>query len=82
MLLVAEAEPLLGRFEQRAQQGPLPFAPHARPDGANVDDCQDQQKPQPLWALHLADEILDRLGIREVALERGGREQQMVAHQP
>ena len=79
---MAQPQPLLGRIEQGPQQQPLPFVPHARPDRADVDDGQDQQQPQPLRALHLGDEILDRLGVGEVALERGRRHQQMMAHQP
>ena len=82
VLLVAEPKPLFGGLEQRPQQGPLPVVPHARADRADVDDGQDQQQPQPLRALHLVDEILDRLGVGEVALERGRRQQQMIAHQP
>ena len=82
MLLVAEPKPLLGRLEQGPQQRPLPLVPHARADGADVDHGQDQQQPQPLRALHLADEILDRLGVGEVALERGRRQQEMIADQP
>ena len=82
MLLVTEPKPLLGRFEQGAQQLPLPFVPHARPDRADVDDRQHQQQPQPFGALHLADEILDRLGVGEVALERRRRQQQVVADEP
>ena len=82
VLLVAEPKPLLGGLEQGPQQRPLPLVPHARADRADVDHGQDQQQPQPLRALHLADEILDRLGIGEVALERGRRQQQMIADQP
>ena len=51
-------------------------------DRANVDDGQDQQQPQTLGTLHLANEILDRLGIGEVALERGRGHQKMVPDEP
>ena len=81
-LLVAEPEPLLGGIEQAAQQLPLPVVPGARPDRADVDNGQHQQQAQPLGALHRGDEILDRLGVGQVALEGGGRHQQMVPHQP
>jgi hypothetical protein len=72
VLLVAEPKPLLGGFEQGAQKRPLPFVPDAGAHRANVDHRQDQQEAEPLRALHLPCEILDRLGIGEVALESGG----------
>ena len=37
---------------------------------------------QPLGALHAGDEILDGLGIGQVALEGGGAHQQVLFHQP
>ena len=64
------------------KQLPLPVVPDAGADRANVDHGQHQQQPQPLRALHVRDEVLDRLGIGEVALERGLRQQQMIANQP
>ena len=79
MLLVAKTEPFLRGLEQGPKQGALPIVPHARTDSADVDHGQDQQQPQALGALHLANEILDRLWIGEVALERGRREQKVMA---
>ncbi len=81
-LLVTEPEPLLGGIVERPQQLPLPVVPGPRTDRANVDHGQHQQQPQPLGTLHRADEIVDRLGVGQVALEGGGAHQQMVAHQP
>ncbi len=43
---------------------------------------QQGQQPQPLEALHLGDEVGDRLGVGQVALERGRAHQQVLAHQP
>ena len=40
------------------------------------------EQPEPFRALHLADEILDRLGIGEVALERGRGQEEVVADEP
>ncbi len=82
LLLVAQSQHLLGRLVQIAQELPLPAVPHTRADRANVHDCQAEQQPQPFRTLHHIDEIEDRLIVREVALEGGGRHQQMVPHQP
>src|SRR5690349_2878186 len=82
MLLMAEAEMLLRRLEQGPEECALPFAPNAGPDGADVDYGKDQQQAQALRALHLMDEILDRLRIGEVALERGRRQEKVMADQP
>ncbi len=69
MLLMSEPQPLFGALEQGTEKAALPFVPHLGSDGANIDDGQDQQEPESLRALHLAHEILDRLGVGEVALE-------------
>src|SRR6185437_3106443 len=70
ILLVAEPEPLLRGLEQGSQKRALPLVPDSRADGADVDNGEDEQQPQSLRALHLACDILDRLRIGEVALER------------
>ncbi len=82
LLLVPEAQHFLGRIVERRQQLPLPAVPHAGADRADIDDRQHQQQPQPLGALHHLGEIEDRLEVRQVALERRRRHQQMEAHQP
>ncbi len=82
LLLVAEAQHLLASVEQSAQQLALPAVPGARPDRADVDDGEHEQQPQPLEALHVADEVLDRLGVGEIALEGGSGHQEVPAHQP
>src|SRR3546814_20727150 len=82
LLLVAEAQHLLGRLEYLAQQLALPFVPDAGTDRPDVDDGQQQQQAQPLQALHPPDEVGDRLGIGEIALEGGRRHEEVPAHQP
>ena len=82
MLLVAQPQHLLGRFEQCAQQLALPAVPDARTHRADIDHGQHQQQFQALGALHHGGKIGDGLVIGEVALERGGRHQQVIAHQP
>ena len=81
-LHMPEPKPFLGEVEQGADEPPFPFGPDPRPDRPDVDHGQDQEQPKPLGAGDGRDEIVDRLGIGEVALERGPAEQQMVAHQP
>ena len=81
-LLVAQAKPFLGGIIEGAKQLPLPVIPCGRTDGANVDDGQDQQQPQPLRALNHPNEILDRLWVRQVAAESGVGQQQMMTDQP
>ena len=82
LLHVAKPQALLGSLEQRADQASLPVVPCARTNCANVDDRQQQQQPQSLGALHSVNEILDRLGICEVAAEGRIGHQQVIAHQP
>ncbi len=72
-LLVAQPKPLLGGVEQGAQELAFPFGPGGRPDRPDIDHGQDQQQPQPLGALHEADEIIDCLGIGQVAAKGGMR---------
>ena len=79
---VAEAQALARRVVELAEQLALPAVPGARPHRANVDCGQDGKVAQALLALHLADEILDRLGVGEVALLRRVAHQQMVEHEP
>ena len=81
-LLVAEAQHFLGRVVEFGEKLALPAVPHAGPDGANVDDGEDEQQAQPLGALHDLREIEDRLEVGEVAFEGGRRHQQVIAHQP
>ncbi len=81
-LLVAQPQPLLGSVVERAQQLPFPLVPRPRPDRANIDHGQHQQQSQSFRALHRSSEIVDRLGVGKVALERRGGHQQVVAHQP
>ncbi len=71
-LLVAQPEPLLGGVVEGPQQLPLPVVPGPRPDRSYVDHGQHQQQSQPFRALHRRGEVVDRLGIGQVALEGGG----------
>ena len=73
---------LLGGGVQIAQQLPLPAVENAGPDRTDIGDGQQQQQAQALGRLHDLDEILDRLGIGEVALLGDVRHHQMVTHQP
>jgi len=79
---VAEAKPFLGGLVEGSQERTLPIAPDAGADRADVDDGQRQQQAQTLWALHLADEVVDRLGVGEIALERSGGQQEVMADEP
>ena len=79
---MAEAQHFLGRIIEVAQQLPLPAVPDARPHRTDIDHGQAQQQAQPLGALHHFDEIEDGLVIGQVALEGGGRHQQVITHQP
>ena len=79
---MAEAQTFLLGIEQFAEQLPFPAVPRAGPDCANVYRGQDGKVPQAFDALHLAAEILDRLGIGEIALLRGVAHQQVIAYQP
>ncbi len=65
-----------------AQQARLPAVPDLGPDRADVGGGQHQEQLQPLGRLHLRREILDRLGIVDVALEGGVAHKEVPAHQP
>ena len=82
MTHMAEAQAFAGDVVKLAQQLPLPAVPRAGTDRADIDRSEDGEVAQPLVALHMPDEILDRLGIGEIAFLRGVAHQQMVAHQP
>ena len=73
VLLVTEPKPFLGRLEQGAKQGSLPLIPDPRPNRADIHHREREQQPKPLGALHLVNEILDRFGVGEIALEGGRR---------
>ena len=61
---------------------PLPAVEDPRADRADVGDGQHEEEAQPLGRLHDRHEILDRLGIGEIALLGDVAHHQMVAHQP
>ena len=79
---MAQAQALLGGVIELADQLALPRIPGARPDRADVDDGQQGQLAQALDRLDLLDEVGNRLPVGQVALLRGGREQQVIAHEP
>ena len=81
-LLVAKAQHFFGGFIQVTEQLPLPAVPHAGADCADIDDGQRKEEAQAFGRLHRFDEIHDRLVIRQVALERGCRHQQVPADEP
>ena len=81
-LLVAQTQNLFGRFEQFRQQLTLPAVPDARPHCADINDGQHQQQAEPLWRLHDAGKVEHGLEVRQIALERGRRHQQMLANEP
>ena len=72
----------LGLVIERAQKLALPAVPHARSDGADVGDGEDQEKLQALRALHDMGEIEDGLEVVEVAHLRRLAHQQMMADEP
>ena len=78
----AAGQHLLGRVVELAQQGGLPAVPDIGTDGANVAHRQHQQQPEPLRRLYEGGEILDGLGVHQVALEGGARHGEVMAHQP
>ncbi len=82
MALVAEPQLLFGQFVEIGEQLALPAVPDSRPDRADVDHGQHQQLAQPLEALHLGNEVEDRLRVGQVALERRSAHQQVMTHQP
>ena len=65
-----------------AQQLAFPAVPRAGADRADIDCGEDGEMAQPFLALHLADEILDRLGVGQIAFLRDMAHQQVVEHQP
>ena len=65
-----------------AQQLAFPAIPDAGPDGADVNDRQDQQQLQPFRALHNSGEIQDGLEVVEIAHLRRLAHQQMMADKP
>src|SRR3546814_18907842 len=69
LLLVAEAQHLLGRLEYLAQQLALPFVPDAGTDRPAVDDGQQQQQAQPPQALHPPE--IGRAACRESGWQYG-----------
>ena len=82
-LLVAEPQPLLGGIEQGAQQA-CRFQSFQTPGPtARISTTVRISSSRSRSGLcTCADEILDRLGVGEVALEGGRRHQQMMADQP
>ena len=80
--LVAQPQPFLRGIEQLAQKLRFPAVPGAGADRADIHRGQDRQIAQPFKALHFAHEILDRLGIGQIAFLRGAAHQQMLQHQP
>ena len=82
LLLMAQPQHFLGGLIEIAQQLSLPAVPDTRSHRANIHHGQAQQQAQPFGALHHIDEIEDCLIVRQIALEGGGRHQQMVSHQP
>ena len=82
MTHMPQPQAFAGDIVKLAQQLPLPAVPRAGTDRADIDRSEDGEMAQPFVALHVTDEILDRLGIGQVAFLRGVAHQQMVAHQP
>ena len=78
----ASGDLLLGRVVEIAQQRRLPGGPHAGTDRPDVGDRQHEQQAQPFQRLHGLDEVADRLGVVDVAPERGVAHRQVPAHQP
>ena len=65
-----------------AQELAFPAIPHARPDGANVGDREDQQKSQAFGRLNQITKGLNGLRVADVpGLGVVGKDQ-MIAHQP
>ena len=79
---MAQPQAFLCSVIKLTQQLPFPAVPGSGADRTDIDDGQHHQVPQSLEALHFGDEILDRLGIGQVALLCGGAHQQVVADQP
>ena len=80
--LVAQPQSFLGGIIELAQKLAFPAVPRARPDRADIDRGEDCEIAQALEALHLAGEILDRLGVGEIALLRGAAHEKVMEHQP
>ncbi len=85
-LAVEVLEPGLQRARRHSVQRPqklrLPVVPHAGADAADVARRQHRQQVEPPHALHRLGEVPHRPRVAEVALLRGVRHQQVVAHQP
>jgi hypothetical protein len=79
---VAAAEHDLCLVIERAQQFAFPAVPDARTNGLDVADGQHQQKLQAFHALHDGSEILDRLGVGEIARLGNVRHCQMLLDEP
>ncbi len=75
---MAEAQAFMREVVELAQQLPLPAVPDARPDGTDIDAGQDCELAQAFQALHFAHEILDRLGVGQIAFEGRVAHQQML----
>ena len=67
---------------QAAQQFRLPVVPGSGANGADVADGQNRQQVEPLLGLHRLCEIPHRAWIRDIALLRHIRHQQMIPNQP
>ena len=79
---MAEPKPLLGGVEQGPQQLRFHSFQTPGPTARMSTTVRISSSRSRSGLCTCADEILDRLGIGEVALERGRRHQQMIAHQP